>query len=42
MNKIDVNFLIIAYRGFSLSEGKPSEKNLQEDGISILKYVFEG
>ena len=31
-NKMDVNFLIIAWRGFSGNKGKPSEEGLYEDG----------
>ena len=36
---IDVNFLIIAWRGFSGNKGKPSEKGLYEDGQSAIKWL---
>tara|TARA_B100000900_G_scaffold318944_1_gene278092 strand:+ start:5192 stop:5908 length:717 start_codon:yes stop_codon:yes gene_type:complete len=36
---MDVNFLIIAWRGFSGNEGKPSEEGLYEDGRSTIKWL---
>ena len=36
---MDVNFLIIAWRGFSGNEGKPSEKGLYEDGKSGINWL---
>ena len=36
---MDVNFLIIAWRGFSGNKGKPSEKGLYEDGKSTIKFL---
>ena len=36
---LDVNFLIIAWRGFSGNEGKPSENNLYNDGISAIEWL---
>jgi hypothetical protein len=33
------NMVLVAYRGYSNSEGKPSEKGLQEDSLAILKHV---
>lgn len=36
----EVNVLAIAYRGYSHSQGYPSEKNLQADGLAILDWVF--
>jgi len=36
---LDVNFLIIAWRGFSGNKGKPSEDGLYEDGQSALKWL---
>ena len=39
-HKMDVNFLIIAWRGFSGNKGKPSEKGLYEDGISAINWLF--
>ena len=36
---IDVNFLIIAWRGFSGNKGKPSEDGLYEDGKSTIEWL---
>ena len=36
---LDVNFLIIAWRGFSGNEGKPNEKGLYEDGESAISWL---
>jgi fermentation-respiration switch protein FrsA (DUF1100 family) len=36
---MDVNFLIIAWRGFSGNNGKPSEKGLYEDGKSAIIWL---
>ena len=40
-NDMNVNFLIIAWRGFSGNKGKPSEMGLYEDGNSAIKWLFE-
>ena len=37
---LDINFLIIAWRGFSGNEGKPSEQGLYEDGESAVKWLL--
>ena len=37
--EMDVNFLIIAWRGFSGNNGKPSEKGLYEDGKSAIIWL---
>ena len=37
---LDINFLIIAWRGFSGNEGKPSENGLYEDGESAVKWLL--
>ena len=37
--KFDVNFLIVAYRGFSNNHGKPTEKGLYEDAKSSLDWL---
>ena len=37
---IDVNFLIIAWRGFSGNEGKPTEDGLYIDGKSAVNWVL--
>ena len=36
---LDVNFLIIAWRGFSGNEGKPNEEGLYEDAESAIKWL---
>ena len=36
---LDVNFLIIAWRGFSGNQGKPSENNLYIDGNSAIDWL---
>ena len=36
---MDVNFLIIAWRGFSGNQGKPSEKGLYKDGNSTILWL---
>ena len=38
---LNINFLIIAWRGFSGNQGKPSEKGLYEDGESALKWLLK-
>ena len=38
--EMNVNFLIIAWRGFSGNKGKPSEKGLYEDGKSAINWLF--
>ena len=39
LNKLDLNILIISWRGFSGNEGKPSEKNLYYDGKKAVKWL---
>ena len=39
LSKFDVNFLIVAYRGFSSNQGKPSEQGLYEDARSSLEWL---
>tara|TARA_B100001939_G_scaffold198811_1_gene170931 strand:+ start:1242 stop:2060 length:819 start_codon:yes stop_codon:yes gene_type:complete len=36
-----VNFLIIAWRGFSGNQGKPSETGLYEDGESAIRWLLK-
>ena len=36
---MNINFLIIAWRGFSGNNGKPSEQGLYEDGKSAIKWL---
>lgn len=35
------DILIIAYRGYSNSEGTPTEEGLQKDAEAILKYAVD-
>ena len=35
----DINFLIVAYRGFSGNEGSPSEKGLYQDARDTITWL---
>jgi fermentation-respiration switch protein FrsA (DUF1100 family) len=35
------NILLMAYRGYSESDGEPSEQGLQKDGLAIMEYIFK-
>ncbi len=37
---LNINFLIIAWRGFSGNKGKPSEQGLYEDGRSAVQWLL--
>lgn len=37
--RLNCNVVLCAYWGYSDSEGRPSEKGLKIDGVSILKHV---
>ena len=39
LNKLDLNILIISWRGFSGNEGKPTEKNLYHDAGEAVKWL---
>ena len=39
LKDLNVNFLIIAWRGFSGNEGKPKEMGLYEDADSAIKWL---
>lgn len=39
LKDLDVNFLIIAWRGFSGNQGEPTENNLYEDGRSAVRWI---
>ena len=39
LKDLDVNFLIIAWRGFSGNQGQPTENNLYEDGRSTVRWI---
>ena len=38
---MNINFLIIAWRGFSGNNGKPSEQGLYEDGKSAIDWLIK-
>ena len=38
---MDINFLIIAWRGFSGNDGKPSEQGLYVDGESAINWLIK-
>ena len=38
---MDVNFLIIAWRGFSGNKGKPTEEGLYKDGKSGINWLIK-
>jgi fermentation-respiration switch protein FrsA (DUF1100 family) len=39
LNKLDLNILIISWRGFSGNEGEPTEKNLYHDAEEVVKWL---
>jgi len=39
LSKLDLNYLIFAYRGFSGNEGKPSEKGLYKDARAVKYWL---
>ena len=39
LNKLDVNILLISWRGFSGNKGKPTEKNLYHDADEAVKWL---
>ena len=39
LNKLDINILIISWRGFSGNPGKPTEKNLYHDAKMSIKWL---
>ena len=41
LNKLDLNILIISWRGFSGNEGRPTEKNLYHDAEEAIKWLKE-
>ena len=41
LDKLDLNILIIAWRGFSGNQGKPNEKGLYEDGKSAIDWLIK-
>ena len=41
LDKLDLNILLIAWRGFSGNEGKPDENGLYEDGKSAINWLLK-
>lgn len=41
VKSLNINFIIVGYRGYGESEGSPSEEGIKKDSISILNYVFD-
>ena len=41
LNKLDLNILLISWRGFSGNKGSPSEKNLYQDARAAVKWLNE-
>ena len=39
LNKLEINILLISWRGFSGNEGYPTEKNLYEDAEAAIKWL---
>ncbi len=39
LNKLDINILIISWRGFSGNEGFPTEENLYNDAEAVIKWL---
>ena len=39
LNKLDINILLISWRGFSGNKGSPTEKNLYEDAEAALRWL---
>ena len=39
-NEMEINFLIISWRGFSGNEGKPTEEGLYKDAKSAVKWLL--
>jgi len=41
LNKLDINILLISWRGFSGNMGSPTEKNLYEDAEAAIRWLNE-
>ena len=41
ISQSNVNVLLVAYRGYSDSEGSPNEAGIMLDGEAILKFAFD-
>jgi pimeloyl-ACP methyl ester carboxylesterase len=40
-HKLNANILIFAYRGYSRSEGNPTEKGIKKDADAIAKFISD-
>lgn len=40
-HKLNINILMVEYRGYGLSEGVPSERGLYTDAISAMEYLMQ-
>lgn len=40
-HKLNINILMVEYRGYGLSEGTPSEQGLYVDAQSALDYLMQ-
>lgn len=38
-SKLNINFIIVAWRGFSYNEGNPTEKGLYQDAKSTIEWI---
>ena len=41
LNKLDLNILLISWRGFSGNKGNPTEQNLYEDAEAAIRWLNE-
>lgn len=41
LHAMNFNVLLVSYRGYAKSTGKPSEKGIYEDGLTAIKYSQE-
>ena len=41
LNKLNINILLISWRGFSGNKGSPTEKNLYQDAEAAIKWLNE-
>ena len=41
LGNLDINFLIISWRGYSLSDGKPTEDGLYEDARAAVNFLLK-
>ena len=38
-NRFNLNFIVVDYRGYGLSDGNPTKDNLHKDSREIFKYI---